>query len=60
MHLQAEVKRLREELDTQTKLGASKTKPPSLARFLPVFQYLLTLASGVWVLEWSVLTSREA
>ena len=32
----------------------------SLVRFLPVSQYLLELASGVWVLECGVLTSREA
>ena len=31
-----------------------------LVRFLPVSQYLLELASGVWVLECGMLTSREA
>ena len=31
---------------------------PSLVRFLPVSQYLLELASGAWVLECDVLTSR--
>ena len=34
--------------------------PSSLVRFLPVSQYLLELASGVWVIECGVLTSREA
>ena len=33
---------------------------PYDVRFLPVSQYLLELASGVWVLECGVLTSREA
>ena len=33
---------------------------PFLVRFLPVSQYLLELASGVWVLECGVLTSRGA
>ena len=32
----------------------------SLVRFLPVSQYLLELAFGVWVLECGVLTSCEA
>ena len=36
------------------------SKPSSLVRFLPVSQYLLELASGVWVIECGVLTSREA
>ena len=40
--------------------GAGQSKPSSLARFRPVFQYLLKLASGVRVLECGVLTSREA
>ena len=35
-------------------------KPSSLVRFLPVSQYLLKLASGIWVLECGVLTYREA
>ena len=34
--------------------------PSSLVRFLPVSQYLLERASGVWVLECGVLTSRQA
>ena len=36
------------------------SKPSSLARFLPVSQYLLELASGVWVLEFGVLASPGA
>ena len=36
------------------------SKPSSLVRFLPVFQYLLELTSGVWVLECGVLTSPRA
>ena len=32
----------------------------SLVRFLPVIQYLLELACGVWVLECGVLTSPRA
>ena len=38
----------------------ARQSPPSLVRFLPVSQYLLELASGVWVLECGVLTSRGA
>ena len=34
--------------------------PSPKVRFLPVSQYLLELASGIWVLECGVLTSREA
>ena len=35
------------------------SKPSSLkVRFLPVAQYLLGLASGLWVLECDLLTSR--
>ena len=34
------------------------TKPSSLVRFLPVSQYLLELASDVWVLQCGVLSSR--
>ena len=41
-------------------LTTARQRPPSLVRFLPVCQYLLELASGVWVLECGVLTSREA
>ena len=40
--------------------GKARQSPSSLARFLPVSQYLLEPASGVWVLECGVLTSREA
>ena len=39
---------------------AARQSPSSPVRFLPVSQYLLELASGVWVLECGVLTSREA
>ena len=41
-----------------TRIGPQS--PLSSFRFLPVFQYLLKLASGVWVLECGVLTFREA
>ena len=54
-------------MDTQFQLdmpgGAESYCPPtpsSLARFLPVSQYLLEFASGVWVLECGVLTSLGA
>ena len=40
--------------------GGGPSKPSSLVRLLPVFQYLLELASGVWVLECGVLTSPGA
>ena len=40
--------------------AAARQSPSSPVRFLPVSQYLLELASGVWVLECGVLTSREA
>ena len=41
--------------------GKARQSPSSLkVRFLPVSQYLLELASGVWVLECGMLTSREA
>ena len=52
--------RMREvQLRTLVRIGGP-SKPSSLARFLPISQYLLELASGVWVLECGVLTSREA
>ena len=38
----------------------ARQRPPSLVRFLPVSQDLLELASGVWVLECGVCTSRGA
>ena len=39
----------------------ARQSPSSLkVRFLPVSQYLLELASGVWLLECGVLSSREA
>ena len=41
--------------------GLARQSPlPYDVRFLPVSQYLLELASGLWVLECGVLTSREA
>ena len=40
--------------------GAGPSKPSSLLRFLPNFQYLLEPASGVWLLGCGVLTCREA
>ena len=39
--------------------GGPSTLLPYDARFLPVPQYLLELASGVWLLKCGVLTSRE-
>ena len=41
-------------------VGPSTIPPPCLARFFPVFQYLLERDSGVWVLECGGLTFRGA
>ena len=41
-------------------LNCGPSNPSSLVRFLPVSQYLLELASGLWVLECGVLSCRGA
>ena len=51
---------LNKDCPMKSRNGVGPSKPSSFARFLPVSQYLLELASGVWVLECGVLSSPGA